>query len=106
MRKKSYIAEHIDNEYKKRKKYEENNMNVNLTIDKLLIALSQKGKLYKINSFNFYSEKNNKYCTKYQILKREYASKDDEMIEKYNVVEECFKKIDVLLYLANELKEK
>lgn len=81
-------------------------MDIQGTINKLLFALSIRGKLYKINSFNFYSEKNNKYCTKYQILKREYVTnEDDEMIEKYNVDSECFKKIDVLLYLVKELKE-
>ena len=45
-------------------------MNINQNVNKLLIALKQKGQLYKINSFQFYSEKTNKYCTKYQILKR------------------------------------
>ena len=45
-------------------------MNVNQNINKLLYALTSKGQLYKINSFKFYSEKTNKYCTKYQILKR------------------------------------
>lgn len=46
-------------------------MNINKNINKLLYALSIKGQIYKINSFQFYSEKNCKYCTKYQILKRE-----------------------------------
>ena len=39
-------------------------MNVNQNINKLLYALKQKGKIYKINSFKFYSEKNDKYATK------------------------------------------
>lgn len=45
-------------------------MNVSQNINKLLYALSIKGQIYKINSFKFYSEKNCKYCTKYQILKK------------------------------------
>ena len=36
-------------------------MNVNQNINKLLYALKQKGQIYKINSFKFYSEKNDKY---------------------------------------------
>ena len=52
-------------------------MNINKNINKLLYALSTKGQIYKINSFQFYSEKNCKYCTKYQILKR-------EQVEIYN----------------------
>ena len=35
-------------------------MNVNKNIKNLLYALKQKEKFYKINSFKFYSEKNNK----------------------------------------------
>ena len=46
-------------------------MNVNQNINKLLYALAIKEQIYKINTFKFYSEKNCKYCTKYQILKRE-----------------------------------
>ena len=45
-------------------------MNINQNINKLLYALKQKGQIYKINSFKFYSGKNDKYSTKYQILKR------------------------------------
>lgn len=45
-------------------------MNINKNINKLLYALAIKGQIYKINSFQFYSEKNSKYCTKYQILKK------------------------------------
>ena len=45
-------------------------MNINQNINKLLYALKQKGQIYKINSFQFYSKKNDKYCTKYQVLKK------------------------------------
>ena len=57
-------------------------MNINKNINKLLYVLSLKGQIYKINSFQFYSEKNCKYCTKYQILNREkveiYNEETDE----------------------------
>ncbi len=45
-------------------------MNINQNINKLLYSLKQKGQTYKINSFKFYSEKKDKYSTKYQILKK------------------------------------
>lgn len=87
-------------------------MNINQNINKLLYALKQKGQLYKINSFQFYSEKNDKYSTKYQILKRELVLVDidieleeDEEIEyeeKYFVDYECYSKVDLLKYLVEE----
>ena len=83
-------------------------MNVNQNINKLLYALKTKGQLYKINSFQFYSEKNDKYSTKYQIMKRElvevYNEETDEfeMKERYKQDYECYSKIDLLKYLAEE----
>lgn len=87
-------------------------MNINQNINKLLYVLKQKGQLYKINSFQFYSEKNDKYSTKYQILKRELIPVDidieleeNEEIEyekKYFVDYECYSKVDLLKYLAEE----
>lgn len=83
-------------------------MNVNQSINKLLYVLSTKGQIYKINSFQFYSEKNFKYCTKYQILKREkvevYNEKTDEfeLQDRYQQKEECYSKVDVLKYLMEE----
>lgn len=46
-------------------------MNINKSINKLLYALKRKGEFYKINSFQAYNEKKNKYCTTYQICKKE-----------------------------------
>lgn len=83
-------------------------MNVNQNVNKLLFALKQKGQLYKINSFQFYSEKNDKYSTKYQIMKRQlvevYNEEIDEieMQERYKQDYECYSKIDLLKYLAEE----
>lgn len=83
-------------------------MNVNQSINKLLYALKQKGQFYKINSFQFYSEKNDKYSTKYQVLKKElievYNIKTNktEYQEKYKKQKECCSKIDLLKYLVEE----
>lgn len=86
-------------------------MNINQNINKLLYALKQKGQIYKINSFQFYSERNNKYSTKYQILKRvfeeTYNIREDkiELIERYKQDYECYSKIDLMKYLADEYKK-
>ena len=86
-------------------------MNINKNINKLLYALKQKGQVYKINSFKFYSERNEKYTTKYQILKKElvevYNIKKDEIEfkEKYTAKQECYSKIDLMKYLIDEYKE-
>ena len=80
-------------------------------MNKLLYALKQKGQVYKINSFKFYSEKNEKYTTKYQILKKELVEDYNflegivELKEKYIVKEECYSKIDLMKYLIDEYKE-
>jgi SPX domain protein involved in polyphosphate accumulation len=86
-------------------------MNINQNISKLLLALKQRGKLYKINSFKYYSENNGKYSTKFQILKRipiKIYNSDENKYEieyKYERDYECYGQIGVLEYLAGELKE-
>lgn len=86
-------------------------MNINQNINKLLFALKQKGQLYKINSFQFYSEKNDKYCTKYQILKKEqvevYNEETDkfELQDRYKQKEEYYSKVDVMKYLVEEYRK-
>lgn len=83
-------------------------MNINQNINKLLYALKQKEQFYKINSFQSYSEKNDKYFTKYQIMKKEivdvYNVETDEIEkrEKYKQAKECYSKIDLMKYLAEE----
>lgn len=72
-------------------------MNITQKINKILFALSQKNKIYKINTNKFYSEKSKKYCTKYIIKKK--------IIDKYEIDYEGYSKLSVLLYLVNELNE-
>lgn len=85
-------------------------MNINQSISKLLNALSQKGQVYRINSFKFYIEDKGKYSTKYMIFKKEkveiYNTKTDkyEIVEKYKQKETYYNKIGVLKYLAKELQ--
>lgn len=86
-------------------------MNINRNINKLLFALKQKGELYKINSFQFYSEKNDKYCTKYQVLKKELVqvynrkTQKAEYKEKYKPKEECYSKADLMKYFMEEYRK-
>lgn len=89
-------------------------MNINQNINKLLYALKQKNQFYKINSFQFYSEKNDKYCTKYQVMKRELIPIDIDLDlepeeieyeEKYKVDKECYSKVELIKYLAEEYKK-
>lgn len=85
-------------------------MNINQNINKLLYALKQKGQIYKINSFQFYSEKNDKYCTKYQVLRRYIEEvwsieKDKpEKIERYIQDYECYSKVELMKYFMKEYK--
>lgn len=89
-------------------------MNIQRNINKLLYALSKKDKLYKINSFKFYSSNINKYCIKYQLLKRELIpieidinleNDEIEYEEKYKVVHESYNKVDLLKYLIEEYRQ-
>lgn len=85
-------------------------MNINQNINKLLFALKQKGELYKINSFQFYSERAGKYCTKYQILKRTFeevynvGTVEFELKEKYEQDYDCYGKVELMKYLIDEYK--
>ncbi len=89
-------------------------MNIQQKINKLLYALSKKDKLYKVNSFKFYSKSSNKYCIKYQILKRELIPIDTDLDledgeieykEKYKVIYESYNKVDLLKYLIEEYRQ-
>jgi len=86
-------------------------MNIQKNINNLLQALTLKENYYRINSFKFYSEKNNSYCTKYQILKKIFeeqynVEKDEfEVVERYVIDYECYSKVDILKYLVEEYKQ-
>ena len=86
-------------------------MNINQNINKLLYALKQKGHIYKINSFKFYSEKKDKYSTKYQIMKKQLVetyndeTEQIEYQERYKQDYECYSKIDLMKYLAEEYEK-
>lgn len=86
-------------------------MNINQNINKLLYALRQKNQFYKINSFQSYSEMKEKYSTKYRIMKKQleevYNTETDEIekVERYKQDYECYSKIDLMKYLAEEYRK-
>lgn len=69
--------------------------NVQKKINKLLMALRQRGIVYKINTQQFYYKKQDRICTK-MILWEEHPQRDGE---------EFYSKAELLKYLAERWKE-
>lgn len=69
--------------------------NVQKKINKLLTALRQQGIVYKINTQQFYSEKQKRICTKL-ILWEEHPQRDGEAF---------YSKVELLKHLAERWKE-
>jgi hypothetical protein len=69
--------------------------NVQKKINKLLMAMRQQGIVYKINTQQFYSEKQDRICTKL-ILWEEHPKRDGEVF---------YSKVELLKYLAERWKE-
>lgn len=86
-------------------------MNIQGSINKLLLALKQKEKFYRINSNNFFSKLNQKYCTKYSLFKLEIVEHINEETleveykEKYVKEFDTFSRVEILEYLAREYRE-
>lgn len=79
-------------------------MNINSMINKVLTVLSNKGQIYKYNTFKFYSEEFSKYNTKHQLLKRKLISTRNGIQEKYDEVKASYTNRDILQYLMEELR--
>lgn len=69
-------------------------MNIKAKIQNLIIAVNLIGRCYKLNSEQYYSEKQDKICTKY-ILWEEYPKRDGIVF---------YSQIDLLKFLANDYK--
>lgn len=69
--------------------------NIQMKINKLLIALRLKGIVYKVNTSQYYSEKRERICTK-MILWEEHPNRDGEVF---------YSKVEMLKYLADRWKE-
>lgn len=69
--------------------------NVQAIINKLLKALRTKGIVYKINTQQFYSEEQDRLCTK-MVLWEDHPKRDGEVF---------YSKVELLKHLAEEWKE-
>lgn len=77
-------------------------MNIQLTINKLLIGIKQKGKNVKLDTKMYYSEKTNKYITKYIFCeRRKVENTDGEETEKWIEIDSCYGKSKLLKSMVN-----
>lgn len=81
-------------------------MNIRATINKLQKALIQRGYIYKINTYQFYSEQQNRMITGYRITqKRPYRKKNGEMSEKDVELFNSCSQVEVLKWFVEKWKE-
>lgn len=84
-------------------------MNIRATINKLQSALIAKGYIYKINTYQFYSEQQNRMITGYRITeKQSYRKKNGEMsVKDVEILNSC-SQVEVLKWFVlkwNEVKK-
>lgn len=81
-------------------------MNVRSTINKLQKALMQRGYIYKINTYQFYSDQQNRMITGYHITEKQpYRKKNGEMSVKYVELLNSCSQVEVLKWFAGKWKE-
>lgn len=78
-------------------------MNIKATIRKLQAALIQKGKIYKINTYQFFSEEQNRMITGYSVTEKQFYIKINGNIGVHNVelLNTC-SQVEVLKWFAKE----
>lgn len=84
-------------------------MNIRATINKLQKALIQRGYIYKINTYQFYSDQQNRMITGYRITQKQpYRKKNGEMsVKDVELLNSC-SQVEVLKWFVgkwNEVKE-
>ena len=81
-------------------------MNIQGTINKLLIGIKQKGKNVKLDTKMYYSERANKYITKYLFYeKQKVENSDGEETEKWVEIDSCYGKVKLLKAIVNYYKK-
>lgn len=82
-------------------------MNIRAKINKLQKALIQIGYIYKINTYQFFSDQQNRMITGYRITQKQpYLKKNGEMSEKdVELINSC-SQIEVLKWFAVEWEKK
>ena len=78
-------------------------MNIRATINKLQKALIQRGHIYKINTYQFFSEQQNRMITGYRITqKRPYHKKNGEMsVKDVELLNSC-SQVEVLKWFVEK----
>lgn len=84
-------------------------MNIRATINKLQKALIQRGYIYKINTYQFFSKQQNRMITGYRITQKQpYRKKNGEISEKDVELFNSCSQVEVLKWFVgiwNEEKE-
>lgn len=81
-------------------------MNIRATINKLQKALIQRGYIYKINTYQFYSEQQNRMITGYRITEKQpYRKKNGEMSVKDVELFNSCSQVEVLKWFVGKWNE-
>lgn len=81
-------------------------MNIKVTINKLQKALIQCGYIYKINTYQFFSEQQNRMITGYRITQKQpYRKKNGEMSEEDVELLNSCSQVEVLKWFVEKWKE-
>lgn len=81
-------------------------MNINQNINKLLYAIRHNGIDIKIDTIQFYSDKLEKYCSKYVVYIKELTTnRKGEEVLKYVYQNDFFSKVGLLKYLIEEYRK-
>lgn len=87
-------------------KREGKSMNIRKTINKLQSALIAKGYIYKINTYQFYSDQQNRMITGYRITQKQpYCKKNGGMSEKDAELFNSCSQVEVLKWFSDRWKE-
>lgn len=81
-------------------------MNIRATINKLQKALIQRGYIYKINTYQFFSEQQNRMITGYCITQKQpYQKKNREMsVKDVELLNSC-SQVEVLKWFVGKWNE-
>lgn len=81
-------------------------MNIKQTTKKLQKALIAKGYIYKINTYQFYSEEQRRLITGYRIIeKQEYQKKNGKMSVKDAELLNTCSQVEVLMWFVEKWNE-
>lgn len=81
-------------------------MNLQRNINRVLLAIRHKGIDIKVDTIQFYSDKLEKYCSKYVVYIKELTTnRKGEEVLKYVYQDDFFSKVQLLRYLIEKYKQ-